>query len=206
MPKRESKEKKSRKVGTNLFLKGERSFSQKAASVRRPYPPGVHGKRRRFAQSEFGQQLLEKQKIKWSYGLRETQFKNYYTKASKNPGATGQIFIQQLERRLDNVVYRLGFAVSRSIARHLVSHGHIHVNGRKVTIPSFQVYIGDVIKVRPESRKDKQFEELSNTLKKLEVPEWLHLEREKEEGKVVKLPLNVELPFNVNLVVDFYSR
>ncbi|OHB21686.1 MAG: 30S ribosomal protein S4 [Parcubacteria group bacterium RIFCSPLOWO2_01_FULL_48_18] len=206
MPKQEPKEKKSRAVGTNLFLKGERSFSPKSAVVKKPYPPGVHGKKRRRRVSEYGQQLIEKQKIKWSYGLREAQFKNYFKEASRAHGATGELMMQKLELRLDNVVYRLGFAISRSVGRQLVSHGHILVNDKKVMIPSYQVKPGDVVLIRPQSRGIKPFEDLAVRLQKYEPPEWLRVAKDSCSGKVIKLPPFAESVFDMGLVVDFYSR
>lgn len=206
MPKKEPKEKKSRSAGVNLFLKGERSFSQKSVSVRRPTPPGVHGKRRRLGTTEYGSQLLEKQRLKWSYGLRETQFERYFKEASKIPGATGMLMVQKLERRIDNVVFRLGFAVSRSIARQLVSHGHIMVNGKKVTIPSFQVRQGNVISIRPQSKDIGQFSDLEERLKRAEAPAWMKLDPVKREGTILKLPTDTDTGFRTELVVDFYSR
>jgi small subunit ribosomal protein S4 len=206
MPKKEPREKKSRSAGVNLFLKGERSFSQKSVSVRRPTPPGVHGKRRRLGTTEYGQQLLEKQRLKWSYGMRENQFKRYFKEASKISGATGAIMVQKLERRLDNVVFRLQFAISRGIARQLVSHGHIMVNGKKTTIPSFQVRPGDVVSIRPQSNAGKQFAELDERLKKTETADWLQLDAAKRAGKVLKLPTDTDTGFQTELVVDFYSR
>lgn len=206
MPKKEPREKKSRSAGVNLFLKGERSFSQKSVSVRRPTPPGVHGKRRRLGTTEYGSQLLEKQRLKWSYGLRETQFNRYFKEASKIPGATGAIMVQKLERRLDNVVFRLGFAISRSISRQLVSHGHIMVNGKKVTIPSFQVRPGNVVSIRPQSKDINQFSDLDERLKRGEAPGWIKLDAGKREGTILKLPTDTDTGFRTELVVDFYSR
>lgn len=206
MPKKEPKEKKSRSVGVNLFLKGERSASPKGAMVRKPYPPGAHGKNRRLGSSEFGRQLLEKQRVKWTYGLRERQFKKYFVEASKIPGATGEIIMRRLERRLDNAVFRLGWAVSRSIARQLVSHGHILVNEKKVTIPSYQVRVNDVLCIRPRSRPMKQFEDLDARLEKHEPPLWLFRDAKTSDAKVLKEPEGFDVPFDLSLVVDFYSR
>lgn len=203
----DTREKKERSLGTKLFLKGERCNSQKCVMVRRPHRPGIHGQsRRRRGGSEFGQQLKEKQKIKFSYGIREAQMEKLFSKAAKNPGVTGQMILQLLERRLDNVVFRLGLAPSRSVARQLVSHGHIIINGRKVTIPSFSVAVGNKIAIRPESKNHPVFKDLGTSLKKYEPPVWLNLDKEKVEGAVVALPKDLELSFDVNMVVDYYSK
>lgn len=170
--------------------------------------PGVHGKARRRARSEFGNQLSEKQKIKFSYGLRERQFRRAFVAAAQNPGVTAEMFMRFLERRLDNVVYRLGFAPSRSVARQLVGHGHLLVNGRRVTIPSYEVKIGDVVSIRPQSSSHPLFKDLAAILKKREndVPPWLKVDVEKIEGKIVAPPKDFEVPFNLALVVDYYSK
>ncbi len=201
-----TKEKKERSLGTKLFLKPYRCGSPKCVCVRRPFRPGLHGKARRRPLSEFGQQLMEKQKFQWSYGLREGQIKNIFREALKNPAVTGATFIELLERRLDNVVYRLGLAQSRSIARQLINHGHIIINGRRTTIPSCRVRVGDAITIRPQSKGYKQFAELSENLKKYEPPVWLALDKEKLEGKVLSLPKDSDLSFDVNMVVDYYSK
>lgn len=201
------KEKKERALGTKLFLKGERCNSPKCAAVRKPYRPGVHGKsRRRRVLSEMGLQLQEKQKIRFSYGLREAQMRRIMEKAFKSRGVTGEMIISILERRLDNVVYRLGFARSRSIGRQLVSHGHFLVNGRKVTTPAYEVKVGDVISIRPQSQNNPLLLELKEELKKYDQPIWLKLDKEKIEGEVASLPKDFEMPFNVSKVVDYYSK
>jgi len=203
----DTREKKERSLGTKLFLKGERCNSQKCVMVKRPYRPGIHGQTRaRRAPSEYGQQLKEKQKIKFSYGVREAQMKKIFAKAAKNPGVTGAMILQLLERRLDNVVFRLGLAPSRSVGRQLVNHGHIVVNSRKVTIPSYSVVVGSKIAIRPESKDHPVFQNLETSFKKYEPPVWLNLDREKNEGVVVALPKDLELPFDVNIVVDYYSK
>ena len=203
-----TQEKKERALGVKLFLKPHRCASPKCVSVRRPTKPGVHGRGRgrRSAMSEFGEQLLEKQKFQFSYGLRETQMRRIFKEALKNPAITGDIIVSLLERRLDNVVYRLGFAPSRSVARQLVSHGHIVVGGRKVTIPSYRVKVGDLVAIRPASNDHQAFKEIAATLKKYEPPAWLNLDKDKLEGKVVSLPKDYEIPFDINLVVDYYSK
>ncbi len=200
-------EKKERSLGTKLFLKAVRCSSPKCATVRRPTKPGLHGQNRRSrAVSEYGQQLREKQKFQFSYGLREAQIRRLFKMALKSPAITGDTFLALLERRLDNVVYRLGLSPARSIARQLVGHGHIMVNNRRVNIPSYQVKPGDVITIRPQSKDNPNFKDLSASLKKYEPPAWLHIDPEKLAGKVVSLPNDFDLPFDVNMVVDYYSK
>lgn len=201
----DTREKKERSVGAKLFLKAYRCNSPKCATVRRQVRPGMHGKRY-HSLSEFGQQLKEKQKVRFTYGLREKQMELVFKKAAKNPGMTGSMMITLLESRLDNVVYRLGFAPSRSVARQLVSHGHILVNGRKNTAPSRLVRQGDAITVRPQSRSAPLLAELPEKLKKYEPPSWLAIEPEKLEGKVLSAPKDFDMPFDVNLIVDYYSK
>ncbi|MDP3999181.1 MAG: 30S ribosomal protein S4 [bacterium] len=202
----DTREKRERSLGVKLFLKGARCLSPKCATVRRPNRPGIHGKSRRRTTSEFSQQLKEKQKIKFSYGLRETQLRNVFARAAKNPGITGSVLLQSLERRLDNVVFRLGLAPSRSVGRQLVSHGHIMVKGRKVTIPSYAVTTGEKISIRPQSKDHPAFKDLAANLKKYEPPVWLNLDKEKMEGTVLSLPKDLEMLFDVNMVVDYYSK
>lgn len=201
-----TKEKKERSLGTKLFLKAGRCNSPKCVTVRRPQRPGLHGKARRRALSEMGQQLQEKQKIRFSYGIREAQMKKIFLAATKNPGVTGEMIMTLLERRLDNAVFRFGFAPSRSVARQLVSHGHIMVNNRKVTIPSFQVKVNDIISIRPQSKTHPAFNDLSNVIKAYEPPVWLSIDKEKIEGRVVSLPRDLDILFDVNKVVDYYSK
>ncbi|MBI5401227.1 30S ribosomal protein S4 [Candidatus Wolfebacteria bacterium] len=201
-----AKEKKERALGTKLFLKAYRSATPKSAMVRKPYRPGAHGKSRRRALSEFGQQLLEKQKIMVSYGLREAQMRKMFKEALGKKEAVSDAIVNLLERRLDNVVYRLGFAPSRIMARQFVSHGHILVNGRKVTIPSYRVKIGDIVVVKPASLLRLIFKDLAANIKKYEVPNWLNVDKEKLEGKIKSLPRDIEIPFDISLVVDYYSR
>ncbi|MST04445.1 MAG: 30S ribosomal protein S4 [Candidatus Pacebacteria bacterium] len=199
-------EKRERALGVKLFLKGKRCSSAKCAVIRRQQKPGQHGAARVRAMSEYGTQLKEKQKFQFSYGIRESQVRSLFTKALKSSAITGQTFLSLLESRLDNVVFRLGFAESRSIARQMVSHGHITVNGRKLNIPSYSVSLGDVISIRKESRDLKNFLELANYLKKYEAPVWLSLDKEKLEGKVLEKPKDFDISFDVNLVVDYYSK
>lgn len=200
-------EKKERSLGTKLFLKAHRCASPKCVTVRRPTRPGLHGTaRRRRALSEFGQQLQEKQRFQFSYGLRESQMKTIFKQALKNPANTGEMIMSTLERRLDNVVHRLGFASSRSIARQLIGHGHIMVNGRRLSIPSYQVKVGEKIFIRPESQNLQVFKDLRADIKKYEPPIWLALDKEKLEGQVVNLPKDFDLPFDISKVVDYYSK
>lgn len=201
-----TKEKKERALGVKLFLKPYRCGSPKCVCVRRPARPGLHGKARRRPLSEFGQQLQEKQKFQWSYGLREAQFRKIFREALKNPAVTGATFMELLERRLDNVVYRLGFAPSRSVARQFVSHGHITVNGRRVTVPSYRVRVGDTIAIRPQSSGYAQFKDLAVSLKKYDPPVWIYLDKEKQEGKILSAPKDLAIAFDVNMVVDYYSK
>lgn len=200
------KEKKERALGTKLFIKAERCNSGKCAAVRRPYRPGAHGQSRRRALSEFGQQMNEKQKIRFSYGLTETQMRNVMARAAKSKGITGEMLVSYLERRLDNTVFRLGLAPSRFSARQLVSHGHFMVNSRRVTIPSYELKVGDIISIRPQSVNHPAFKDLAATLKKFDAPIWLDLNREKFEGKVISNPKEFEIPFNINVVIDYYSK
>src|SRR3989344_1149030 len=193
----DTREKKERSLGVKLFLKGERCNSPKCVTVRRPHAPGAHGKKpKRRTSSEFSQQLKEKQKIKVSYGLRESQMKRIFSKAVKNPGGAGVAMLQILERRLDNVVFRLGLAPSRSVARQLVGHGHILVNGRKITAPSYSVAVGNKISIRPESKNHPIFKDLALTLNKYEPPIWLNLDKEKVEGVIVGAPKDLEMLFD----------
>lgn len=196
------KEKKERALGMKLFIKAERCNSPKCATIRKPYRPGMHGQKRRRPISDYGRQLQEKQKIQLLYGLKNTQMRLMFKKHSPS-----EIF-SVLERRLDRVVYYLGFAGSPRIARQMISHGHIVVNGRKVTIPSYSVTIGDKISIRPESRQSKLFEDLTERLKQKETPPWLKLDHEKMEGECLAVPevTGIQLPFDISLVGEFYSR
>lgn len=201
-----TKEKKERSLGVKLFLKADRCNSIKCAMMRKPYRPGAHGKRRSGNPSEFKQQLQEKQKIKATYGLRESQMQRIVYEAAKNPGITGPMIINFLEMRLDNLVYRLGLVPSRSVGRQMAGHGHFLVNGKKVTIPSYRAKVGDVVAIRPQSKDHIVFKDLSLNMKKVEPPVWLYLDKEKIEGKVVSLPKDVETFFDINLVIDYYSK
>ncbi len=174
----------------------------------RNYAPGQHGNKRRPRLTEYGLQLREKQKAKLFYGVMEKQFSNYYLKASSQEGNTGDLLLGLLERRLDNVVYRAGFAATRSQARQLVSHGHLMVNGTRCDIPSRQMKIGDIVTVREKSLKTEYFKELPNDMKLREVPEWLDMSTEQLSIKIQALPksTDAEQAITVNLIVEFYSR
>ncbi len=200
-----------RRSGEKLFLKGERCFSQKCAMVKRPYAPGAHGaqkKKGRRGFSEYGRQLAEKQRVKKIYGVLERQFKKYFLEASQSKGDTRENLIKILEKRLDNVIFRLGFAPSRAAARQLVNHGHITVNGRRLDIPSYSVRVGDVLSLKEKVKKSKLFENLAAFLKKYETPRWLVLEKEKLEGKVNNEPTAEDFDdlMSIGLIVEFYSR
>ncbi len=196
-----------RREGTKLFLKGERCFTDKCAFERRQYPPGQHGQGRHKA-TEYGLQLREKQKVRRVYGVLEKQFRLYFEKADRQRGETGKNLLTLLERRLDNVVYRLGFACTRAEARQLVRHGHFQVNGRKVNIPSFLVKPGDVIELREKSRKIQRVLDSLEAVSRRPMPTWLNLEKDAFKGSMTGLPVREELPaeFNEQLIVELYSR
>jgi small subunit ribosomal protein S4 len=196
-----------RREGLKLFLKGERCYTDKCAIERRNYPPGVHGQSRtRF--SEFAIRLREKQKVKRIYGLLETQFARYFTMAERMPGVTGENLLVLLERRLDNVVYRLGFASSLAQARLIVRHGHIEVNGRVVDVPSYLVAVNQVVSVTEKSRQKKVIAEAIELAQRRGAPPWMTLEREQFRGFLRSLPARGDLtmPINEKLIVEHYSR
>jgi small subunit ribosomal protein S4 len=190
-----------------LFLKGDRCFKDKCAIERRNYAPGQHG-RRRSKVLGYGLQLREKQKVKRIYGVLERQFRLYFKEAARRGGITGENLLRQLEQRLDNVVYSLGFASSRAQARQLVRHGHIEVNGRKLNIPSYQVRKGDLIAVREKSRKNDLIRQSIETAAGRGVPVWLQLVPEQFQGSVIDLPKreDIRLPIQENLIVELYSK
>jgi small subunit ribosomal protein S4 len=190
-----------------LFLKGDRCFKEKCAFERRGYAPGQHGRRRSKVQG-YGIQLREKQKVKRMYGVLEKQFRNYFAKAARSKGITGATLLQMLEQRLDNVVYRLGFASSRSMARQLVAHGHIEVNGRKATVPSALIKPGSVVTLREKSRKNEQVKICLDTAKGRGVPSWLELDADQFQGTVRQLPSREEItmPIQEQLIVELYSK
>jgi small subunit ribosomal protein S4 len=197
-----------RREDMKLFLKGDRCLSDKCAYERRAYPPGQHGQRRRGKMSDYSTQLREKQKVKRIYGLLEKQFRIYYGNADRAKGVTGSTLLTSLEQRLDNLVYRLGFSVSRNQARQLVRHGHILVNGRKVNIPSFLVKTGDVIEVREKSRKVATILESLETVERRGVPQWLDLEKDNFKCTVRALPTreDITMPIQEQLIVELYSK
>jgi len=200
-----------RREGEKLFLKGERCFTPKCPMERKPYPPGEHGRSARFRrgrESDYAKQLRAKQRARRIYGVMERQFRRYYEMALKKRGLTGLHLLQLLESRLDNVVYRLGFASSRREARMLVTHGHFTVNGRRTDVPSMLLRPGDVVAVREGSRKRKYFKELRDYAEKRSVPAWLERDLENLSGKVLRLPERGEIDTNINeqLIVEFYSR
>ncbi len=196
-----------RREGSQLFLKGERCFKDKCAIKRRNYAPGQHG-RRRIKLQGYGIQLREKQKVKRIYGVLERQFRLYFKRAAAKKGVTGEILLSFLERRLDNVVYRLGFASSRAQARQLVNHGHFLVNGHKVDIPSYQVRRGDVIELREKSRKNAIIQGNLDTAQGRGIPRWLELDAQNFKGTVVDLPKreDITMPIQENLIVELYSK
>lgn len=197
-----------RRERMKLFLKGERCYTDKCAFERRGYPPGQHGQRRvKF--SDYGIQLREKQKVRRIYGVSERQFRNYFEKADRQKGITGTNLLILLERRLDNVVYRLGFASSRQEARQLVTHGHFLVNGRPVDIPSYLVEPNDVIEVKEKSKGLARIREAIDGMARRGLPQWLELEKEKMRGVVKGLPDRSELttpPIQEQLIVELYSK
>jgi len=200
---------KCRREGEKLFIKGEKCSSPKCPLTRKSYGPGQHGStftRRRV--SEYGEQLREKQKVKRIYNVREKQFRNYFKKAAKSGGIRGEMLLRLLEKRLNNVIFRLGFTDSRSAARQMVSHDHITVNDKKVNISSFQVKINDVIALSPKFKKNDNVKIISERLQLYKTPSWLKLDAKKIEGKVVSEPKREEMDANINesLIVEFYSR
>ena len=194
-----------RREGQKLFLKGERCYSSKCAIERRNYAPGQHGQAKK-KMSDYGTQLREKQKAKRFYGVQETQFRNLFEKASKRQGKTGENLMILLETRLDNIVFRLGFAASRKEARQLVTHGHFTVNGKKADIPSMEIKAGDVIAVKEKSQKSPKFKEIREM--SITVPAWMSVDVNKLEGKVVAVPRREEIdtPIAEHLIVELYSK
>lgn len=197
-----------RREGEKLFLKGDRCYSEKCAVERRPFPPGAHGQGRRQKPSEYGIQLREKQKTKRIYGLLEKQFRNYFKKADRQPGVTGENLLILLERRMDNVVFRMGFGGSRKEARQLVNHGHFTVNGKKATIPSMLLKPGDVIQVRDTSKDSPKFQEIKDQGAYRTPPEWLTVDADNLTGSVLAYPNREQIDTAVNeqLIVELYSR
>ncbi|MGB3399256.1 MAG: 30S ribosomal protein S4 [Candidatus Deferrimicrobiaceae bacterium] len=197
-----------RREGMELYLKGDRCFTDKCAIKRRGYPPGQHGQRRMKKHSDYGVQLREKQKARRIYGLLEKQFHNYFEKADRMKGKTGDNLLILLERRLDNVVFKLGFAVTRRESRQLVRHGHFLVKGRRVDIPSFLVRPGDVVEMRERSRKIPSVNESLDAVVRKGIPAWLELERENFRGSVKNSPSRGDItePIQEQLIVELYSK
>ncbi len=200
-------EKIERRLGVSLELKGERRLAGKSALDRRPYAPGQHGQRRTKV-SEYGQQLKEKQKIKHYYGVLEKQFRKFFKEANRQEGSTGENLIKLLERRLDNVIYRMGFATTRRFARQLVTHGHIVVNGRKVNIPSYIVKEGDRIEIREKSKKNPQILRALELTAQTGIAPWVDVDKEKMVGVFQRIPEReeVNIPVEERLVVELYSK
>ena len=194
-----------RREGQKLFLKGERCYSTKCALEKRNYAPGQHGQARK-KQSDYGNQLREKQKAKRFYGVQETQFRNLFDKAAKKSGKTGDNLLIMLETRLDNAVFRLGFAASRKEARQLVTHGHFTINGKKANIPSMEVKAGDVIAVKSKSQQSPKFKEIKDI--QITVPQWMDVDVNKLEGKILALPTReqIDTPIAEHLIVELYSK
>ena len=194
-----------RREGQKLFLKGERCYSAKCALEKRNYAPGQHGQARK-KQSDYGNQLREKQKAKRFYGVQETQFRNMFDKAAKKSGKTGDNLLIMLETRLDNAVFRLGFAASRKEARQLVTHGHFTINGKKANIPSMEVKAGDVIAVKSRSQQSPKFKEIKDM--QITVPQWMDVDVNKLEGKILALPTReqIDTPIAEHLIVELYSK
>lgn len=200
------KEKKERSLGVRLGLKAERCSSPKCAMVKKPYRPGVHGQGRVKALSDFGRQIKEKQKYKLTYGMDERNLRMTFAKALKKQGSTADNVLQAFESRLDNIVYRLGFAASRLQGRSLVIQGHIMVNRRKVKSPGYEVRKGDIVSIRPESAAKGTFKDLKERLKKQQLPSWLALDHDKVEGKMISIPTEFGTSFEINLLVESFSK
>ncbi len=203
--------KKCRRSGQKLFLREERCFSVKCAMVKKPYAPGMKAKKHKSALSEYGAQLAEKQKIKKIYGVTERQFRKYFEEASRVKGTVPDILITKLETRLDNVVFRLGIANSRSKARQIVGHGHILLNNHRVDIPSIHVKKGDIVAIRPESLKKVIFKDLEEKIKKQTIPSWLSIEN--QTGGALRATVSgfpersqVDIPVDLAMIIEFYSR
>ena len=197
-----------RREGMKLFLKGERCYTEKCAIEKRNVPPGQHGRSRRAKVAGYGIQLREKQKVKRTYGVLENQFRRYFEAADRQKGVTGQLLLQSLERRLDNVIYRVGFATSRAQARQLVRHGHFTVNGKKVDIPSYAVRQGDTVAVRQGSVENASIKHAMEEVKGRGIPEWLTLEVSGQSARISSLPTReqINLPVQEQLIVELYSK
>jgi small subunit ribosomal protein S4 len=197
-----------RREGMKLFLKGTRCNTDKCAMERRGYAPGEHGKSRRVKETNYGQQLREKQKARRIYGILERQFRSYFYKAAASKGVTGETLLQMLESRADNVVFRLGFAPNRASARQLVRHGHVLINGRKMDIPSYLLKVGDVIAMRDKSRELGIVQNSLEGRKGQSTPEWLEVNADTASGRVLSIPTrgSIPVPVNEQLIVELYSK
>ncbi len=197
-----------RRENLKLFLKGDRCYSDKCAFDRRGYPPGQHGQGRRRKVSDYGIQLREKQKVKRMYGLSEKQFRLFFKRADRQKGITGTNLLVLLERRLDNVVYRLGFVNSRAQGRHFVLHNHFLVNGKRVNIPSYQIGVDDVVEVGEKSRKIKSIEDALEAVVRRGLPQWLDLEKDNYKGVIKSFPVreDITMPIQEQLIVELYSK
>jgi small subunit ribosomal protein S4 len=200
--------KQCRRAGEKLFLKGERCYTAKCAMVKRNYPPGLHGPKRKAKPTEYGIQLNEKQKAKRQYNLLEKQFRLTFDRAKRETGNTGENFLKLLEQRFDNVIYRLGWASSRKAARQLVNHGHFVINDRKVDIPSYQVRTGEVIKIKSNKKDAKPFRDLKEKLQKVEAPGWINVDKNELSAKILHAPDTSAMKpnFNMQMIVEYYSR
>lgn len=197
-----------RREGMKLYLKGDRCYSEKCSFTRRPYPPGQHGQGR-IKLSEYAIRLREKQKVRRIYGVVEKQFRGYYNLASRRKGRTGEEMLSLLERRLDNVIYRMGFAASRSDARQLLRHGHVHINGKRVDIPSFIINVGDKLELKDKAQKFGRVEAAAGGADKRPILSWLEVDRDKRTGTIKALPVRDELNeplIDEQLIVEYYSR
>ncbi|UWG97942.1 30S ribosomal protein S4 [Dehalobacter sp. DCM] len=197
-----------RREGQKLFLKGDRCYTNKCAVDRRAYAPGMHGQNRGKKPTEYGIQLREKQKVRRIYGVMEKQFRGYFDKAARQKGMTGENLLRLLERRLDNVVYRLGFAASRPEARQLVTHGHITINGKRVDIASYLVRVGEAISIKETSRDNNRIKEMAESIKDRAIPAWLSMDANSLTGTVINLPSreDIQIPIEEHLIVEKYSR
>jgi small subunit ribosomal protein S4 len=196
-----------RREGSKLYLKGDRCYTDKCAITRRAYAPGQHGQSRK-KMSEYGIQLREKQKVRRIYGILEKQFRDYFEEAERQKGVTGENLLRLLELRFDNVVYRMGFGESRAEARQLVRHGHFTVNGNKVDIPSYQLKLNDLVAVKATSKSTDKFKELAENSASRTAPQWLSINAEMMEARVIALPVreDIDLPIEEHLIVELYSR